>query len=192
MKIEALTRLISVSIVPQSTAFSEAHGKESLELYSKRPDQYVNLNRKIVKTNISGFTIEVDKLGVMYDIFLVHDGKAVGLLALTPSSLLRHVYIPASFFAKAYRGLGYAKALYKWVLDNKMSLLSDTTQSKYSSALWQSLIKEYENIWVTTNRLGVELLPDSDLDYFTEPGARMILIQRGLGKDQFIKENKIK
>lgn len=194
MKIEALTRLTSVRIVPQSKAFPDASGISSLQTYKTRATNYKNLNRKIVKTNISGFTIEVDKLGIMYDIFLVKDGAAVGLLSLFPARIMhaRGLWTSSSYFLKAYRGLGYAKALYMWVLNNNMSLLSDIVQSKYSSMLWQKLAQSYDVLAVQCYDLRIKIIDVEPLDYTNSPGYRLLLLARGLSTAQFIKENKLK
>lgn len=182
MKIEAAARLNALRIVPQEKAYKEEDGQFNLRTYNK----YVT---RLLPTNIPGYKIAITKnpeQAYYIEAYLVHEGKAVGLVGITRSNLnytKGPIYTPSSYFDPKYRGLGYAKALYRWILNSGTNLVTKTEQSKFSNALWHSLAKEFQMLQVIDDAIteGKE----------TDPRTRLVLLGKGNTKDELIKEFKL-
>jgi hypothetical protein len=179
MKILAAKRLNALRIVPQEEAYSESDGQFSLRIYN----EFVT---RLIKTNLPGYEIAITKnpeQSYYIESYLVHEGKAVGLVGITQSHLNNkkgRIYAPSSYFDPKHRGLGYAKALYRWILNSGTNLVTKNTQSKFSNALWHSLAKEFQMI---------EVLDDAITENKeADPHTRLILLGKGNTKDELIRE----
>jgi len=184
MKIEALTRLQSVHIVPSDVAFSDKQGQAALDEFHLGEGSIKN-----VPTNTPGFRIQVNKQGIIFDIYLVHNDEPVGLLSIVPRDFpFGRLFVPSSFFLKPYRGMGFAKALYKWVLDNKMSILSHDVQSAASAQVWKALSKQYDLLAVNDKVTMLKSSGENALGLAEVDGVRLILLAKGVDPDAFIQK----
>lgn len=177
MKIEALTRLQSVRIIPQDDAYSDKDGEYDLATYSKK-----KYGREL-PTNHPGYTVAVrtdaEKRSQFIELFMLHEGNPIGFLALTKVALngrTGKIYEPSVFFTKAYRRKGYAKALYKWILNSGTNLVTGTTQSLDSHKLWGSLSNEYDCL----------IYKNGAITDQADETTKYILLGKGNTKDQLI------
>lgn len=182
MKIEAAFRLNALRIIPQEDAYSEKAGRYNLKNYGDHRSVKVG-------TNIPGIEIAVSRNpdeDFFQEVFLIHENVAVGTVAITKGRLndMRGmIYEPSSYFDPKYRGLGYAKALYRWILNSGTNLATKKVQSKFSNALWHSLAKEFTMLEVLGNTI------TENKEY--EAKTRLVLLGKGNTKDMLIKEFKL-
>lgn len=97
----------------------------------------------------------------------------------------KHLRATHSKYAPAYQRRGIASAIYRWWLDAGNCLISGARQSVGAHALWHSLNKHYDLIYVdlrdkTLNYLGCEVSNEVREDLHT----RMIM----LGKNRYLAE----
>lgn len=182
MRIEAAARLLSVRIVPQSEVYPERDGMNDLATYS--PKTY----GKQLATNYPGFTVAIrthaDSSAQFIELFMLHEGNPIGFLALTRVALNGHtgkVYEPAVFFTRAYRRMGYAKAMYKWVLNMGTSLVTGTTQSLEAHKLWGSLSDDYDCLVYKNGAITDQ----------ADETTKYILLGKGVKKDHLIRQFKL-
>lgn len=182
MRIEAASRLLSVRIVPQDHVYPERDGMNDLATYS--PQTY----GKQLSTNHSGFTVAVrtreDPSAQFIELFMLHEGNPIGFLALTRVALngrTGKVYEPAVFLTRAYRRMGYAKAMYKWVLNMGTTLVTGTTQSLEAHKLWGSLSQDYDCLVYKNGAITDQ----------ADETTKYILLGKGVKKNQLIQQFKL-
>lgn len=182
MKIEASQRLSAVRIVDQNESYSDVDGQYDLNTYSKKK---YGLE---IGTNMVGFKLAVRsdaaKQNKFIEAFLLHNGVPVGFVSLTRmrvNGIIGPIYMPSSYFLKDFRKMGYAKAIYKWILNAGTDLISGTTQTRDSHMLWAALSKEFK-VLIYANGAILE-----------HPGydTKFIMLGRNNTKDQLIKRFKL-
>lgn len=97
----------------------------------------------------------------------------------------RHLRAPHSKYARAYQRRGIATAIYRWWLEAGNCLITGARQSAGANALWHSLGKRYELIYVdlrnkTLRSLGQQVDRQTHEDLHT----RMILFGKGWDSDR--------
>jgi hypothetical protein len=91
-----------------------------------------------------------------------------------------HLRAPHSKYAAPYQRRGIAAAIYRWWLDRNHCLISGARQSAGANALWHSLSKHYELVYVDLRNKSLNCLGHHvDNATLEDLHTRMILIGRG-------------
>lgn len=178
MKIEASKRLTAVKLDLDS--FTDAQGEAVMKEYNPRGIGFT------VKTSIKGVTLSIsrDSFGKkLIRVYVLADGEPVGIVAF--EQIWTKCFQPHSWFKKAYRGKGYASAVYKWVLNSSVAIVSDQTQSPAARALWKSLAKEYTVVLVNPYTNYFYYSGNEAFDHADEPRTVLVLLNKGITADQF-------
>jgi GNAT superfamily N-acetyltransferase len=77
------------------------------------------------------------------------------------------------------RGLGYAYILYEWMLDQGMSLLSDSSQTDGGRGIWAKLFRDGYPMFVWDNSTTMKPVEDIYLFYSMENDRRLLVRPRG-------------
>lgn len=98
----------------------------------------------------------------------------------------RYLRSPHAKVSASYRRLGITSRIYRWWLGSGGCLMTGARQSAAAHALWQSLAKDHELVYVSVSRKRVRGLPhpvsEATLD---DLGTRMVLLAKGCQLDQF-------
>lgn len=100
-----------------------------------------------------------------------------------------HLRAPHSKYAPAYQRRGIATAIYRWWLESGQCLISGARQSAGANALWHSLAKRHELVYVdlrdkTLRRLGSEV----DAQTLEDLHTRMILLGKAWNPERLAEE----
>lgn len=135
-------------------------------------------NVTTVATNYPQFSLKVirdyddDFFIAFYDNY---DQKVVGCVELidrTKSYLnlgSGKIFEPHSYIAEAYRGHGYIEQVYRWLLDNGVTLVTGKNQTKCSNGMWKKIGKDeaYElQGYDTMCHRTFPLEPDTNLELY--------------------------
>ncbi|WP_020652388.1 hypothetical protein [Massilia niastensis] len=91
----------------------------------------------------------------------------------------RHLRAPHSKYAVPYQGRGIATAVYRWWLDTGACLISGARQSRGAHALWHSLARRYQLLYVELRDKSLRCLgSEIDARIRDDLHTRMILLGR--------------
>lgn len=100
-----------------------------------------------------------------------------------------HLRAPHSKFAPAYQRRGIATAIYRWWLDSGRCLITGARQSAEAHALWQSLARRYDLVYVDLRDKTLSCLgPQVDASTLEDLHTRMVLFGKEWGAERLAEE----
>lgn len=136
-----------MSIIDQSeSGLTDEEGYDFLETVKAN---FNILDYHLYSSDGSRIAIAVNKNH--HDLVLLVNSIPSGFLNLHNSDIPWYkdkFYEPMPFILPELRGLGYAKLMYEWVLENGFSLITEA-QTVYAARLWKSLSKRYNLVVVS-------------------------------------------
>lgn len=178
MKIEASNRLRAVEL--RQDSMTDKEGELLFEKFGLKPTTRIKTNIKDVTLAVtSGQSFGVKTISV----FVLNKDTPVGIVTLKESWF--KMFTPTSYFKPEFRSKGYAKAVYKWVLDSTIGLVSDKLQSPYSRNLWKALAKEYTVLLVSPKEDKILFEGQAAFDHADTLYSELVLLGKNCTLEQF-------
>ena len=161
----------------QDDAYSDKQGMLDLQRHSP-------LNCARVTTSDPRFIIDVERRRESdFTVFLLHDETPVGVVFLHSTS--DGIHTLSSYLKEEYRGKGYAKSIYRWLLEAGFSFVTEGRQSEFSHRLWKSLGSEYPLLVVQFWEGEILFHGPEALENMCTPSCENVLLGRGRTVESF-------